>query len=135
MGPGAIPMQSARDSARLKQQGQENCGSDCVPVSTAGTPTKKCPHPLVFEASTCSLDWPWTPAKAANSDFLHEIGAAERAWMLQTKQRKIQILRISTYLSRDKYQVLFCVLAKTRNCDDQTMRDRLIELSHGRAMD
>ena len=55
--------------------------------------------------------------------------------MLQTKQRKIQILRISTCLSRDKYQVLFCVLAKTRNCEDQTMRDRLIELSHGRAMD
>ena len=59
----------------------------------------------------------------------------KNSWMLQTKQRKIQILRISTCLSRDKYQVLFCVSAKTRNCDDQTMRDRLIELSHGRAMD
>ena len=77
MGPGTIPIRSARDSARLKQQGQKNCGSDCVPVSSAGTPTPKRPILLIFEGSRCSLDWPWTPAKAANSDFLHEIGAAE----------------------------------------------------------
>ena len=55
--------------------------------------------------------------------------------MLQTKQRKIQILRISTCLSRDKYQVLFCESTKNRNCDAQTVPDGLIELSHGRAMD
>ena len=46
-------------------------------------------------------------------------------WMLQTKQRKIQILRISTCLSRDKFQVLFCESTKIRNCDDQTMPDGL----------
>lgn len=44
-------------------------------------------------------------------------------WMLQAKQRKIQILRISTCLSRDKFQVLLCESTKIRNCDDQTMPD------------
>ena len=55
--------------------------------------------------------------------------------MLQTKQRKIYILRISACLTRDKFQALFCVSLKIRNCDDQTMPDGLIDLSHGRAMD
>ena len=63
--------------------------------------------------------------KAANSVFLHEIETAETHWMLQTKQRKIQILRISTCLSREKFQVLFCESTKIRNCDDQTMPDGL----------
>ena len=43
--------------------------------------------------------------------------------MLQTKQRKIQILRISTCLSRDKFLALLCVSPKIFNCDDQTVRD------------
>ena len=51
MGPGAIPIRSARDRARLKQQEQKNRGSDCVPVSAAGTQTVKRLILLIFEGS------------------------------------------------------------------------------------